>query len=70
MPFLLSRPLLGLLHRSGEAMSRCVPHRVRRTVIVNAPFWFGAAWGGINRALPQSVCDKTVILTKARAHVA
>ena len=51
-------------------MSRCVPHRVRRTVIVNAPFWFGAAWGGINRALPQSVRDKTVILTKARAHVA
>jgi hypothetical protein len=49
----LNGHVLGLLAKSGEVMNNCVPQRVKRMVVVNAPFWFGSAASSIVHMLPE-----------------
>ena len=37
--------------------------RVARLVIINAPYWFGSAWGMVARVLPSSVQQKITIMS-------
>ena len=43
---------------AGDIMDNYFPGRVKRILIVNAPFWFAGVWQGVAALLPRSISDK------------
>ena len=58
---LLSGDVLTYLKAASEINSKHYPLSQKKLFIVNAPFWFSGAWGGIKNVLPASVRDNTSI---------
>ena len=60
----LSGDLVSYLSAAGNMQNANYPGCQKRTIIVNAPFWFKGAWGGVNKFMSQEVRDAACVCGK------
>ncbi|KAJ8611160.1 hypothetical protein CTAYLR_003591 [Chrysophaeum taylorii] len=54
--------LIRLVSTASAVVDNLVPFRASKILVINAPSWFGAVWGGIRRTLPTEIRDKVEVL--------
>jgi len=57
----LNKDTFAFMLTAGDIMDNYYPERVKRILIVNAPFWFTGAWKGVSALLPKTITDKVQI---------
>ncbi|GMH68792.1 hypothetical protein TL16_g05007 [Triparma laevis f. inornata] len=70
----LNGPVLKYLKAAGDMTNNHYPGSQHRVLIVNAPFWFSGAWGGIKNVLPRETAEaanvaSTNFLSSLTAHI-
>ena len=58
----ISVDVISFIKENTEIMDLHYPNRVKRLVIVNAPFWFSSVWGMVASVLPEAVKKKIRII--------
>jgi len=57
----LSGDVLTYLKAASEINSAHYPLSQKKIFVINAPFWFSGAWGGIRNVLPRSARENTSV---------
>lgn len=54
--------LMRLISTASRVVDNLVPFRATKILVIHAPSWFGAVFGGVRRVLPAEIRDKVEVL--------